>query len=202
VDPRRPQRFPRAGTLSHTGVLIAVMAAALSVASMARIVYNMATLADLFSVFAFPIALFIYRLARSFAERSRAAHESSLREKDKKDIDHATAAIRTCHSVVLGISRSSAISSPNILILTQSLAITIGAIKTQHGHLLTETGLRAAESARNSAELILESGDDCLSLNTSCIAQDLKTLSNNILPLDDESLVERRRQAADAESPA
>lgn len=125
--------------------MAAVMAAALSIASMARIVYDMATLADFFSVFAFPIALFIYRLARTLAERSRTAHESSLREKDKRNIDHATAAIRTCHSVVLGISRSSAISSPNILILTQSLAITIGAIKTQHGHLLTETGLRAAE---------------------------------------------------------
>lgn len=177
------------------------MAAALSVASMARIVYDMATLAD-FSVFAFPIALFIYRLARILAERSRTAHESSLREKDKRNIDHATAAIRTCHSVVLGISRSSAISSPNILILTQSLAITIGAIKTQHSHLLTETGLRAAESARNSAELILESGDDCLAINASCIAQDLKTLSNNILPLDDESLAGRRRRAAGSASAA
>jgi len=182
--------------------MIALVVAATLTAFMVRLVHNMATLADFLSILAIPIALSIYRLAGLFAERSRAAHESTLRETDKRDIKHAEAMTHTCRSVALGISRSSAISSPNVLILTQNLAITIGTVVTQHGHLLTKRGQRAAERARNAASLILESGNDCLAINASCMAQDLKILSNSVLSPDDESLVERRRRAAGADIPA
>lgn len=182
--------------------MIALVAAAIMIATVFRLVYNMPTLADLLSISAIPIALSIYHLARLLTERSRAAHESTLRETDKRNIEHATALIRTCRSTARGISRSSTISAPGMLILTQNLATTIATIKAQYGHLLTTRGRRAAERASGVTLQILEAGDNCLDLNTSYITRDLRILSNSVLPLDDESLVERRRRAAEARGPA
>lgn len=182
--------------------MIATIAAALSVTSMARIVYDMATLADLFSVFALPIALSIYRVARRFAERSRAARMSALRETDRKDAEQAVATIRTCRAAALGIFRSAETPGSETLVMAQHLATTIGTTRTQHGHLFNKKGLRAAARAHNAAILILESDKHCPRTNASYIARDLKTLSNSAPPLDDGSLVGRRRRAADAESPA
>lgn len=176
--------------------MIALVASAILAATAFRLVHNIPTLADLLSIFAIPIALAIYHLAKLLTERSRAAHESALREKDERDIGHATALIRTCRSTIRGISRSSTTLTPNMLILAQNLATTIATIKAQYGHLLTTRGKRAAEKASGMALQMLEAGDDCRNLNTSYIARELRTLSRNVLPLDDESLAGRRRRAA------
>ena len=197
-----PKRHPRSGTISHTAIMIAVTAAALSVTSMARLVHDMATLADLLSTLAFLVALSIYYVARRFAERARAAHESELQETDRRDMGHAVAMVHTCRSVAVGISRPPAISGSSVLVLTQGLATTIGTVQTQHDHLFSEEGRLAAASAHAAALLILESGEDCLGPNASRTIRDLGTLSDSVLDLDDESLVERRRRAADAERPA
>lgn len=197
-----PKARRRSTAITHTAIMIALVAAAILVASAFRLVYNVPTLADLFSISAIPIALAIYHLARLLTERSRAAHETTLREKDEKDIEHAKALIRTCRSAARGISRSPTISAPSMLALTQNLATTIATIKAQYGHLLTTRGKRAAEKASSMALQTLEAGEDCLDLNTSYIARELRILSKSVLPLDDESLVERRRRAADAGGPA
>ena len=197
-----PKRHPRSGTISHTAIMIAVTAAALSVTSMARLVHDMATLADLLSILAFLVALSTYYVARRFAERARAAHESKLQETDRRDMGHAVAMVHTCRSVAVGISRSPAISGANVLVLTQSLATTIGTVQTQYGHLFSKRGRLAAASAHGAALLILESGESCLDLSASYMVRDLRTLSDNTLDLDDESLVERRRRVAEAGSPA
>ena len=202
MDPGRPGRHTRSRTISHTAIMIAVMVAALSVTSMARLVHDMATLADLFSILAFLVALSIYYVARRFAERARAAHESELQETDKRDMGHAVATVHTCRSVAVGISRSPAISGSSVLVLTQGLATTIGTVQTQYDHLFSEEGRLAAASAHAAALLILESGEDCLGPNAPHMIRDLRILSDSVLDLDDESLVERRRRAADAESPA
>ena len=202
MDPGRPGRHTRSGTISHTAIMIAAMVAVLSVTLMARLVHDMATLADLFSILAFLVALSIYYVARRFAERARAAHESELQETDRRDMGHAVAMVHTCRSVAVGISRPPAISGSSVLVLTQGLATTIGTVQTQHDHLFSEEGRLAAASAHAAALLILESGEDCLGPNASRTIRDLGTLSDSVLDLDDESLVERRRRAADAERPA
>ena len=115
---------------------------------------------------------------------------------------HAVAMVHTCRSVAVGTSRPPAISGSSVLVLTQGLATTIGTAQTLHDHLFSEEGRLAAASAHGAALLILESGEDCLGPNASRTIRDLGTLSDSVLDLDDESLVERRRRAADAERPA
>lgn len=176
------------------------MTAAVSALAAARLVHDMATLADLFSIFAFPVALLIYRAARMFSQRSRRAKESILLEEDRKDREHAVYMIRMCRQLVLGLSTSVPAHASMSVTIAPQIAASVGTIASRYGHLINDEGQMAAIDVQDTTMEILGPGAVCDAAHVAFLTASLDILANSVLDLDDPSLVERRRRAADASS--
>lgn len=197
---RHAPRAPRPGEISHTAIIVAVVTASISALSAARLVHDMATLADLFSIFAFPVALLVYDVARRFSQRSRRARESVLLEGDRRDREHAIHMIRTCRQLVLGLTTSVPTRPALSIAAVPQIAASVGTIASRYGHLVSREGQMAAIDVEDSTMEILGSGAVCDTAHVIFLSVSLDILANSVLDLDDPSLVERRRRATDASS--
>ena len=162
----------------------------------------MATLADLFSIFAFPVALLAYHVARRLSQRSRMARESVLLEEDRKDREHVTHMIRMCRQLVLGLSAGVQAQPTLSMVAVPQIAASAGAIAPRYGHLVSDEGRMAAAAVEGVTMEILGAGAMCGTAHAASMAASLDILAGSVLDLDAPSLVERRRRAADASDPA
>lgn len=198
VDPKRLQRAPRSGTIGHTAITVAIVVTATSISVVARLVHDMSTLADLFSILAFLVALSIYYVARQFSSRARRAREYALLEGDRRDREHVTYLIRLCRQLVRGISASTQAQPMLSMASIPQIATVAGTILSRYGHLVNGEGRLAAIDVQDAAMEILGSGAFCSATHVTTLTADLAILVDSVLDIDDPSLVERRRHAADA----
>lgn len=181
---------------------MAVVAATLSTTTTARLVYDMATLADLFSILAFLVALSIYYVARQISLRSRKAREAALLEEDRRDREHATYLIRLCRQLVQGLSADTP-SRPALSATTvPQIATMMGTISSHYGHLVSYEGRLATANIQDTVMEILGSGAFCSATNVSDLFSDLVILADSVLDLNDPLLAGRRERAADSVDPA
>lgn len=143
MDPKHGGRSLRPGEISRTAIIVAVMVAATSVAVMTRLVHDMLTFAALFSIYALPVMLLIYYIARRFSQRSRSARESALLERDERDRAHMAYMIRTCRQLALGLVASSKAQPGPAAPAVSHIAEMAGSMMSRHGHLVNKDGKRS-----------------------------------------------------------
>lgn len=195
------QRAPRSGDIGSGAIIVAIVIAAGSVAVVARLVRDMPTLADLFSIFAFPVMLLVYYAARRISQRSRRTRELTLLEEDKRDIEHLSYMIRMCRQ--LSLSLMAAAGTPGLPALAVlHMAEMAGAMTSRYGHLVNSDGKRLIAGVQDITAEMLGSGGACGAVSADVLEANLSLLSDRVLDPDDPSLVERRRRAADSANPA
>ena len=197
VDTTRLSRTPGDGTISITSIMIAIVLAVLAVAVPARLVHDMGTLGDLFSILALPITLAVFYTARRLYLRERHAKESILREKDARGKKHVMDTIDLCRTLVLAIMRSdkSDLATINMPML-RYVAADIGMLMAQYGHVFGDEGGLFAERVRELVLGALEEGRHCSNATLSNIDSKLLALKSVLLNIDDLSLVNRRTSDA------
>ena len=199
-------RLPRAsrdGTISATAIMIAVTLATLAVTVPARLVHDMGTLGDLFSILALPIMLAVFYTAQRLHLKARESRISLLKEKDKSSRKHMEDTVSLCLSTVMVIikSKEPSLAVGNTLMMRQ-IVDDIGLARAQHGHVLDRTGQFLAERARTSALKVFEDGSVCSHTALPDLHDDLLELKGSMWGVDDKELVNRREHEAGFESPA
>jgi len=201
VVPEHGRRAPRPGEIGNTAIVVAVGIAAASVATVAGLVRDMPTLADLFSIFAFPVMLLVYYVARRISQRSRRARETALLEEDKRDMAHLSYMIRMCRQLALGLVAAAGTPGMSALAVLH-MAEMAGTMMSRYGHLVSSDGKRPMASVQDITMEMLGTGGACGVVSASALDANLSLLSGSMLDPGDPSLVERRRRAADSANSA
>jgi len=185
-------------------IILASMVVAIVVITVAAVlvglVRDFGTVGSLSSILGFLAASLVFWAARLLSRRVRRAREGMLRRDDMRNRDHVIFTIRLCKPLALAAEESGA-GSPATVSAMRDIARYIGEARAMHGYLLTDRGRLLAEKAHTAA-LNATSPRSCASVDFPVIVEALQRLDEEVLDIDDDSLVRRREQEADAGDPA
>ncbi|MDD9825308.1 MAG: hypothetical protein OXU86_00800 [Thaumarchaeota archaeon] len=181
-----------AAILASIGVTVAVM-------TLKGAVHDLGTAGSLFSILGLHVGMIVFVVARRLARRVRKARLSTLRREDRRNKAHLVSMINLCRSLVRG-ARASGPDSAAAVSAMQHAAYHIVTAKALYGYLFTEAGRRAAEGIHTLA-LASVSRQACALADLSAILINLGRLEGEILDIDGDVLVARRRREAGAADP-
>ena len=198
----RRSREAREGTIGSPAIMAAAALAFIAVAAPARLVPDLGTLADVFSLIALPATLAVFYIARRLYYRARRAREISLRARDARDREHVESAIDLCRTLVAAAMRAKRLGRTTYdMAMLHHVATDVGMARTRHGHMFDEGGLVLAERIRESTLIAILEGTTCTQAALSYMDRDLVGLRGHLLDIDDPRLAELRRQEAWVEDP-
>lgn len=178
-------------------VIIAALGVTFAVMALHGVTRDLGTAGSLSSVLALPIMVAIFYATRRLRHRTQRARMDSLRRDDHRNRAHLIATINMCKSLALG-ARASDPASPAAMSAMRDIAHYVGEARTINEHLFTEQGLHLAERAHTLA-LNAIAGQSCVSTDLSQILRDLAQLGTEILDVDSDALVRRRKREAGIE---
>ena len=194
------RRSPEFGTGVSAAVVISfASAAAVAYAVLAWNVPGTANVSHAFGLVSFPFAMVIFVLARHLYAKTQRNRESALLAEDGRSRASVTSAINLCRALALGAWRRSARrpGDPDMPAMSH-LAEGLGLVRSQYGHVLSRDGRRKADYAWGTALGVIDGSDTCSPAAFSTIADELYAMGDEILPLDDPQLEDRRRRMAES----
>ena len=203
MDTTRHPREARDGTIGATAIMIAIVLATLAVAAPARLVRDMGTLGDLFSILALPIMLAVFYIAQRLYSRVQRDRKLVLLEGDQRGRKYIMDTIDLCRALTRAVMQSgkSDYATANLSVLRHIVA-DIGVVMARHGHVFSHDGRLSAESIRESALGALGEGSTCSYATLSRMRNELDVLKGMLLDTDDHELEDRRSRAASFADPA
>ena len=202
MDTTRHPREARDGTIGATAIMIAIVLATLAVAAPARLVRDMGTLGDLFSILALPIMLAVFYIAQRLYSGARRDRKLVLLEGDQRGRKHVMDTIDLCRALTRAVMQSGksdrAIANMSML---RHIAADFGMAMERHGRIFSDDGKIYAEHIRESALDALTEGNACSYVTLSQIDDKLEVLKDMILDIDDPGLEDRRSRAASITDP-
>jgi len=161
------------------------------------LVRDFGTTGSLSSILGLFVASFVFWAAGKLSKRVRRTRLSLLRRDDLRNRNHLIVTINLCKSLALGAEGADP-ASPAVLSAMRDTALHIGEASTTYEYLLTGQGKKLAESVQDAARNAIV-GKSCAPADLSHIIDALGQLEGEILKVDSQALVRRRRQEVGAE---
>jgi len=177
--------------------MMGTIAATAAATVWAGLVRDFGTTGTLSSILGLFVGAFVFWAARQLSKRVRRTRMGLLRRDDLRNRNHLIVTTNLCRSLALGAEGADS-SSPAILSAMRDTALHIGEASTTYGYLLTGQGKKLAESVQDAARSAIV-GKSCAPADLSHIIDALGQLEGEILSIDSDELVRRRRQEVGAE---
>ncbi len=197
VVARNRSPIPLPGTIRMTVTVIIVLAVLVVILAMGGYAEHTISLIHVFGLLSFPFGVFLFFLAQLIYVKTLRIRESVLREEDRRNSAQVISTVNLCSVIVQGVlNRDEKDHEVLGTLAVRHVAESIGLVRAQHGHLLSESGRFFAENIRDLALAALGEGGSCKTPTFSRLRQALRSLGGEIMSIDSPELVERRRRAS------